>query len=898
MLLIGPPGSGKTHFVLGALEAAVREGRAAESKLIVPTASMARHLLHTLARRGLVVPGNLVKTIAEVVRAATPGAREVSPAMEAWLLKEALRQASPAEFSGLEASLGLRRRIAESMREFWAAGADNLQLDRLAKSSLQRAFLAVFRRYEEMLAEAGPVHRNQRIAQAAAAFRRGGLGPVKRVYLDGFVRFTKQEQAFVEALAEQSESIVITLPDGLAPYPFQAMGSRFLPNAVRPAPAPEIVAAASPRDEALEIARRILADGRPLQQFGIVLRSQSQYAPLIEEVFGALRIPFRMFSNRKLADHGVVRYLRRWLAAVGDGFPVEAVLELICSPLSPVGGFTDAFDFAVRRKLPGAGLDLLRAEAGERAPILKLLDRLAACGEWPRETRSGREWAQAVRGLRNALLRRMKPVPAAAPERMLAMKERARAEALFDAALDAAAELGPGPADEPIAFAAFIERLDETLEATPLATPDDRRDVVHVLSVHEARQWALPVVFVCGLVEGWFPRKPAQDVFFPDADRARLAKRGIALRTAAERAAEEKFLYRMALTRATQKLVITYPQADESGNPLLRSFFLNRAGDEAPAMRVSSPVAARVPPPVGAEGLKEQALAAVAERNPQFSPSGLDTFLQCPYRYFAGSTLRLRGRPDAAEFRFGAQMSGSIVHQTIGRWIREGGSIREILDSVWERALAQAHLRLDFRAALIRGNMRADLERFAQEAAAAPAKEKIEEQTESSIEYALDGLEPPALICGRVDRYEIDGEERCFVIDYKYSSPGSVKSLRKGHEKGEQLQLPLYILGVQRKHGARLGGMALCGVRGVTSYAGWSAVEGYPHDSVAYRSEGELQLLVESARAAAAKIVSEVRGGAVEAAPRDTGVCKRLCEYKTVCRIDWKAARRADEADA
>ena len=63
MLLIGPPGSGKTHFVLEALEAAIREGRAAEMKLIVPTTSMAQHLLHTLARRGLLVPGDLASCV-------------------------------------------------------------------------------------------------------------------------------------------------------------------------------------------------------------------------------------------------------------------------------------------------------------------------------------------------------------------------------------------------------------------------------------------------------------------------------------------------------------------------------------------------------------------------------------------------------------------------------------------------------------------------------------------------------------------------------------------------------------------------------------------------------------------------------------------------------------------
>lgn len=890
MLLIGPPGSGKTHFVLEALEAALREGRAAQVKLIVPTTSMARHLLHTLARRGLVVPGELVETIADVVRAATPGAQEISAPMESYLLDEAIRRASPAAFSGLEASGGLRRRILESMREFWAVGADNLQLEGLVTGSGQQAFLEVFRRFEELFAEVGLAHRNQRIARAAAALRRGGLGAIEKVYLDGFIRFTKQEQTFVEALAEQSESIVITMPDGLAPYPFQELGSRFLANVYRADPETRIVSADSPRSEVLEIARRILDDGRPFQNFGIVLRSQSRYAPLIEEVFGSLHIPFRMRSDRRLAAHGVVRYLRRWLGAVAEDFPAETTLELVCSPLSPVGNVTDAFDFAVREKLPGRGLELLKEQAAGRYAIREFLDRLPSSDEWRRKPRSGREWARAVRQSCARLLKPPKPVPEIEPDQILAIKTRAWAESQFDAALDAAAELSLRPEEEAMAFRTFVGRLDEVLEATPLAPPDDRREVVHVLSVHEARQWALPVVFVCGLVEGWFPLKHMQDVFFSDLDRERLAGRGIALRTSADRAEDEKFLYRMAATRATEKAVFSYPREDESDRPLLRSFFLDRADTaDAATMRVSSAFAGSVPKP---SVFRDQALAAVAGSNTRFSPSGLDVFLQCPYQFFAKYTVRLRGRPEAAKFRFGALAAGSIVHEALQQWSREGGSIGEITDRVFARTLKEAHLQRDFRTALMLVNIRADLERFAQEAAASPAQG----QAETSIEYTLDTVEPPVAISGRIDRYEIDSAGLCFVIDYKYSSENRVRSLLKGHEEGEQLQLPLYMLGLQQKHQVRPGGMALCGIRGSTSYAGWSVVKGYPHDSVACVTDETLREHMEKARAKSAEIVRKVRGGAIDAAPRDPQFCKKYCDYKAVCRIDWKAVQRIDAA--
>jgi hypothetical protein len=55
-----------------------------------------------------------------------------------------------------------------------------------------------------------------------------------------------------------------------------------------------------------------------------------------------------------------------------------------------------------------------------------------------------------------------------------------------------------------------------------------------VLSAPEARQWVLPIVFVCGLVEKQFPRFHPQDAFFPDSARCQLNAAGVRVRTAAE----------------------------------------------------------------------------------------------------------------------------------------------------------------------------------------------------------------------------------------------------------------------------------------------------------------------------------------------------------------------------
>ncbi len=888
MLLIGPPGSGKTHFVLEALETAIREGRAAQSKLIVPTTSMAQHLLHTLARRGLLVPGDLVQTIADVVRAVTPELGVVSAAMESRLLDAAIDREAPKAFAGLENSRGLRRRIAELMREFWAAGTDNVQLEGLGKNKHQRAFLAVFRAYEESLGEAGLVHRNQCIAQAAAEIRSSGLGPVKRIYLDGFFRFTKQEQVFVEALAEQSESIVVTMPDGLAPYPFKDLGHRLLSAAYRPQPTPIVVEASSPREEVMEIARRILDSERPFRHCGIVLRSPSRYARLIEEIFGALNIPFRMRSDEKLAAHGVVRYLRRWLTTICDAFPAETTLELICSPLSPAGGSKDAYDFAVREKLPGDGPTLLAAEAAEYQSIAEFLDDLPPTANWPRERKTAREWAEVIRDFCAKLLEPQTFVLDAKIEQ----RTRVSAERQFNAALDSAADLTLGSDEERISLIEFVTRLDDVLESTPLTGSDDRREVVHVLSVYEARQWALPVVFVCGLVGGWFPPQSWQDLFFSDSDRERLSGRGIQLRSSLDRASEEQFLYRMATTRATETLVLTYPRSDESGSPKLRSFFVGQAEPVVAAPMVVASIGVGKPAVVAE--LDGFALERISQRHTRFSPSGLDSYLQCPYQFFAARTLDLSGRPDIAEFRFGALTAGTIVHEVLNRWTRDGGSIAEILDHVFNRELAKAHLRLNFRSALIRGNMRADLERFAAELGKPP----VDGVSEANVGYELDELEPAATIAGRVDRYEFDEAGNCFLTDYKYSGPSRVESLRVGHERGEHLQLPLYMLGLQKEHGFLPGGMALCGIRGETRYEGWSAVEPNASSTLKVVARDYLQLLVTNARSTAVEAIREVREGNIAADPRDAVVCDRYCEFKSVCRIGWSAAEQSDAASA
>src|SRR5204862_2058046 len=100
---------------------------------------------------------------------------------------------------------------------------------------------------------------------------------------------------------------------------------------------------------------------------------------------------------------------------------------------------------------------------------------------------------------------------------------------------------------------------------------DGRRNVVQVMSAHEARQWVLPVVFVCGMVEKQFPQFHRQDPFFPEGARRALNAGGMRVRTAEQFEREERALFDSAVTRGTLSVTLTYPEFDARGERNLPS---------------------------------------------------------------------------------------------------------------------------------------------------------------------------------------------------------------------------------------------------------------------------------------------------------------------------------------
>jgi ATP-dependent helicase/DNAse subunit B len=395
--------------------------------------------------------------------------------------------------------------------------------------------------------------------------------------------------------------------------------------------------------------------------------------------------------------------------------------------------------------------------------------------------------------------------------------------------------------------------------------------VVHVLSAEEARQWVLPVVFVCGMVEKQFPRFHLQDPFFPNAARCRLNAAGIRVRTAAEFEREERALFESAISRATMLTTLSYPEFDARGERNLPSLYLEDlllAPQESRAVQPQprySP-ALRGPAEIRVPGLLE----FLREKTLKLSPTDLESFLQCPFQYFGRRTLRLKAAPCRPQDRLDFLMQGSIVHEVLAACWAHPGDVTPLFEDVFERYVEDQRIPSGYHTERLRNTMLDDLRAFA--ADGQWPRGGFQSRMEERFVFPLD---ESLAISGKIDRLDTAPDGRAYVIDYKYSNAQNTKDKLKDENL---LQAPLYLMAAGEFFGVKPAGMFYVGIKGGVVYAGWSEsglLDGapFPDHWLERKKEQTLQ------------VVAQIRAGRVDAAPANPDKC-RNCEFRDVCRVE------------
>jgi ATP-dependent helicase/DNAse subunit B len=609
----------------------------------------------------------------------------------------------------------------------------------------------------------------------------------------------------------------------------------------------------------------------------------SLVAPL-RAAFDACGVPLRVQHQSSLAETAagslLLRLLRAWrqwahedvLDVLGSGLspwrtPHDAAFPYLARKAQIISGFREwqyALESLQRRVGEGRGEDVAAITA-----------RVPAAGEAIAALLGA---LRATHTVSSALPETA--LPAAHAQAWGAVLDLLAAGATAEAAEDwsavraVLAGLRRVPALSPWSREVFEQQLEQALRETPGAAP--RATGVLACAPDYLRNLRFKHVFLGGLVEGLFPRPPGINAIYSDTGRTRLAQAGIPLEGARERLDKERLLFHHVLSAASESLTLSWrlmkeDQREASPSPFLADVEALLADQSA--LRAVAPFStALAPPPALISSERDLRHTAVTEGGPwldllekrapavlraavvetqrhsaeawnrhdgmldapdildvlgadygadhAFSVRRLETYRECPFRYFQDHVLRVE-TTETPEAEFDPRVRGIILHDVLEQFHRSypGLSVGEIpeaeaatrmralLDTAfeekaWRSAAAPPSVRAaehSYLAKLMERYLtilRTDDPRWKPvhfEVAFGPSHNPNPEPPSTVLAFTLDTAIGPLQFSGRIDRIDLD-EGLGRIVDYKSGStpdPGAILD-------GLSLQCTVYAWAVEQ----------------------------------------------------------------------------------------------------
>ncbi len=371
----------------------------------------------------------------------------------------------------------------------------------------------------------------------------------------------------------------------------------------------EVVAAGGTTHEIELLAariKRLLAQGDPdaggvrvrPDEILVVLRSLDDTADQLREVFAQFGVPIALGVNPSLGRAPVLAALRQWLRLSLDDWPFRQLLAVLMHnyflpswPEWRQGRAAAAAEQAVHRlQIPSGRAELIaalrtraqhtphpdddvRLASIEQALLaVPLLERMGQTLDALPQTATLPEWSETINRLADSLgwFRNSANPSTASARDQLAWQQ-------LVAALDESQGLATRVETElpQLSLREFYDHLEEILRCERLDERHDEAGRVRVLSADHARNLAAPYVFVVGLAEKAFPPPNREDCIYSEVETAKLVAAGLPLVSQVQRGRYEMLLFYEVLTRATRRLILSYPALDSRGQPLSPSPYLS-----------------------------------------------------------------------------------------------------------------------------------------------------------------------------------------------------------------------------------------------------------------------------------------------------------------------------------
>ncbi len=674
------------------------------------------------------------------------------------------------------------------------------------------------------------------------------------------------------------------------------------------------------REEELAAAARTFNGG-----LGVVYKRPLPYLYLADATLGAAAVPYQTFDALPLAAEPTAAAVDLVFDAVETSFSRESLVALLRSP---------HFDFSTM-VLPAAVSTFDRLLSEKR--YLGDVDRLAAmAAAWPQEdSRRAAEMALTIarslaplaeRAAASAQLGRLRiflDQHWKSPDQTnrFAGRER-RARSAVDEVLDALTGAHSAHHDPQWTFAdlagtvrRWIEEKTFEPEALATAAAAPRPDAIACLVDDQAARYGdFEHLAIVGLIENDWPERPVRNIFYPPA---LLKSLGWPSEHDRRAAADSRFLD--LLVSASRSVTLsTFSLDDES--LVSRSTQL----DEVAAARLAT-VTEEVrdlrsvlvddglvgDPPIvdrldeyALDWLRLRQMRPAADR-PEFhgvsgrlaapartwSVSAVETYLGCPFKFFARHVLNLDEEPEDEEI-LDPRRQGQFVHAVFEEFFRlwqsagRGGITPDDLDAaramfkdVVDRQLARSQLS-DAEAGLERTRLLGSPAASGLgEAVFRMEAERPVPVVERLLEYSVSGELTIATssgprsvsLRGKADRVDLLDDGTFRLIDYKLGWPP---------DRARALQLPIYgVFAEQRLQNHR-------GRRFVLGEAAYLAFKGPRRVVPLFTSAAQRVEVMAKAQERLAAALDAIGRGEFPPTPDDVYRCES-CAFTSVCRKDY-----------
>ncbi len=646
-------------------------------------------------------------------------------------------------------------------------------------------------------------------------------------------------------------------------------------------------------EELIDIARRLQPSEIDLARVAIVYKRPLPYLYLAPDTLGAAGIPHQSSDARPLAAEPTAAVVDLVLDFVASGFTRAAIVALLRSPhlrfvaegVEVSRQHVSALDRALSVARYLGELDRLTVIVAECESVEARLAGMAAVTA-ARELVALAEPASASSQLQRLISFVETHLRVSDEEDPLADREElarttlmAGLVALSDA--HAAHDDVAWTIDEMgVAIRRWIE--DETF------APNRMSNGVQLLDDRAARYGEFDHMAIVGLVEGDWPDKTRRNIFYP----SNLMK---ALGWPSEKdrrsAAEARFLDLVASAARSVALytIILEDEALVEPSALL---------DDLPRARLSSVPMAVIE---SANTIARADSSGSAPDAPQFhgqvgathprpwSISAIETYLGCPFKFFAQHVLKLEEEPDDEEV-MDPRAQGQFVHEVFEHFFRawqEAGNgaitpsnldvARDLFTAVVDRAaeaLPGAEAALE-RTRLLGSPAAAGLGeavfRMEAERPLAVVERLLEHKLEGQFVIATHDGERSVVLRGKADRIDLLADGTFRLIDYKLGWPP---------DRRKALQLPIYGVCAEQRLAGRHGRDWKLGE------AAYLAFKGPRRVVPLFQSEDARAEVLGGAQQRLTEAIDAIGRGEFPPTPDDVHRCE-TCAFASVCRKDY-----------